>query len=120
MGSWNGVIATDTIILLSGTSGSEVFEVTAAAPAKALTRGIFSANVTSFLGAGGGFAGVVVVGAVGGATFVIAGVTGLNANGNYIMGTTASALNLMPRPAYCFVDGFSMSAAIAVGMAGEY
>jgi hypothetical protein len=119
MGSWNGVIASSTQNILSG-SGAESGPVSAEIPAKLFSSAVFGARVTGFTTGSGGHFGVVLVGAIGGATFVIAGVTAITANGNYLMGTTADATSLIPRPSTFLVQGFSGGATIAIGMAGEY
>lgn len=123
MASYNGLIST---IALDGSTTSEVLGTTAvtytqisdSVPAKYFKTGLFAVRTTGVSGA----YFVNVVCSVGGATFLAAGITAVNAVGSRIMGATGSASFGVPRPAYVqwgsagAIVGFTAS----VFFAGDY
>lgn len=133
MGSFNGVIASLT---LDGSTTSEVLGATASqtvnvsdsVPQKLFFDGYIGVHVTE--GVSGGF-GFQVLGSIGGATFVIAGQTGIASVGNYRLGITQSGATgagatlystSFPRPSKIVfepiagVAGFTVS----IGMMARY
>ena len=115
MGSYNGLIAQTTLTSFNGISYTNAVDTV---PSKLFKTAVFSARVSTQVG---GTMSINVVGAVGGATFIIAGVTGIRATGNYIMGITASATYLTPRPIYVqWAGGISTLFSARVFIAGDY
>ena len=132
MGSYNGVVASLTkggnqgvTTLLTGTSAVTVVD---SVPQKWITRGFFAVSCTE--GVSGTFS-VNVVGAVGGATFLICGRTNISGVGSFPLlnptwvGNSGSATTTnqgFPRPVLVNFDsaedvsGFTAS----VWLAGEY
>jgi hypothetical protein len=124
MPSYNGLVASltyngSTVSQTLGATASAYVNAVDALPHKYVKTGIFAVNAKD--GVSGGF-GCQIVGGVGGATFVIAGITGIAAVGSSPMGTTALALFGIPRPAYvkfepiAGVAGFTAS----VYLTGDY
>lgn len=79
MASYNGLVAGVTSITLLGGTSQHVAPVVAAVPAKFFSSGQFAINVAGISGT----IGVQVIGAVGGATFAIAGRTTISASGSF-------------------------------------
>lgn len=97
MSSYNGLISS----LIKGQSGGAVLTgLSYSVIADAVPRGNFESATFGVVTTGvSGTYAVFVVGAVGGATAVIAGATGIGANGSTILGTTGGITGV-PRPAY--------------------
>ena len=132
MPSWSGCIASQTTSLKGGTSTSEVV-INAAVPAKWFSNGVMALRCTE------GVSGSIfcdVYGAVGGATFLIGGVSTITGAGNTIIPTdgvqantasatypTTSGQQGFPRPSLVI---FGTAGAVGVGytasvyLAGEY
>jgi predicted ATP-grasp superfamily ATP-dependent carboligase len=117
MASFNGHLASLTQTLQVG--GVSYVTVSAEVPQKWFRTGLFA--IKTLDGVSGSF-GVQIVGSVGGATFVIAGVTTVNSAASRIIGTTGGATFGIPRPMYVAfqsagtVTGFTAS----VYLAGDY
>jgi len=107
MATYNGIIGTTTYngtTAAGGTLGataSVTLNVSTAVPQKWFKHGLFSLALTQ--GVSGGI-GAQVVGFVGGASFVIAGLTGATTVGSKIFGTTGGATFGFPRPAYIVIQ----------------
>jgi hypothetical protein len=121
MARWNGYLTT----LIKGESGGAVLTgvsyagvTNPAVPAKHFSDVNFGVVTT---GISGSYA-IFVVGAVGGATGVIAGMTGVAANGSVFITGSSGGITGVPKPAYVQwasaedTAGFTSS----VFMAGEY
>lgn len=123
MPSYNGRLS-DTLIKGSSTggefavlTGSSTAAIVSSAPAKYYDSALFAVTVQ---GVSGTFA-AFVIGSVGGATYVIAGVTGIAADGSTLIGTSA-AVQGVARPTHVEFqsaeDGCGFTASI--NMAAEY
>jgi hypothetical protein len=129
MGTFNGHVASH---VLDGSTDSQVSGATTAVtvnadvgvPAKAFRHAMLALRCQD--GVSGSF-GVEVIGAVGGATFIIAGRTAIAAVGNYVLGLTNNQTwgaieNICPRPSKVVfstavpISGWTAS----VYLAGEY
>ena len=131
MASYNGFLCSrtydgSTVSQTLGATASVTLTVSSAVPAKYFMNG-FIALVASN-GVSGTF-GCDVIGSVGGATFVIAGRTGITAVGSYILGTTGIAGTVgvgtvaFPRPSAVrlYTTGAAVSGfTVSLYMAGEY
>jgi hypothetical protein len=131
MSNWNGFVSSltrngSTVSQTMGATAVAYSQVADAVPGKYFSSGQFAVATTQ--GVSGAFF-VNVVGAVGGATFVIAGRTAVNAVGGFpiplilYVGSSGSVPNRgFPKPAY--VQWGSAGAVIgftaAVYLAGEY
>jgi hypothetical protein len=134
MANYNGLVAQ---IALNGSTTSQVMGSTAvtyvgvtySVPAKFFNSGQFGLQVIGISGT----IGIQIVGAVGGATYVIAGRTNINAAGGYpvplvvYVGTSGAVTNVnagIPRPAYVAFGAAGLTATIGVTanvfMAAEY
>jgi len=98
-------------------TGSSTSVIADAVPMKYFNSALFGVEAA---GISGGFA-AFVISRIGGATFVIAGRTGITANGSFLMGSS-SAIVGVPRPAYVeWQSAVNLSGVTAhVYMAGEY
>jgi len=122
MGSYNGLVAS----LIKGSSTGGEFAVldgvstsstVAAVPAKFLNRALYAVAIE-------GISGTIschVIGAIGGATYVVVGTTGITANGTTLLGSSVTSIG-SPRPKYIEIasgeDGSGFTA--SVFLAGEY
>lgn len=79
MANYNGLVAGVTSIVLLGGTSQHVAPVVASVPNKFFHSGQFAINVAGISGT----IGVQVIGAVGGATYVIAGRTSISASGGF-------------------------------------
>ena len=134
MANYNGLVAQ---IALNGSTASQVMGSTAvtyvgvtySVPAKFFSSGQFGLQVIGISGT----IGIQIVGAVGGATFVIAGRTSINAAGGFPVpmiayvgssGTIPLPSPGIPRPAYVAFQAAGLTAAIGVTasvfLAAEY
>jgi hypothetical protein len=124
MGSYNGLVAQialngSTVSQVMGSTGVTYIGVTYSVPAKFFIAGQFGLQVTGISGT----IGVQIVGAVGGATYVIAGRTNISATGGYpvplvvYVGTSGAVTNVdagIPRPAYVAFGAAGLTATIGV------
>lgn len=124
MATYNGYIASitrngSTVSQTLGATASVVITVDSAVPQKWFKHGLFS--VVSTQGVSGGF-GAQVIGFVGGASFVIAGITAVTGVGSRIFGTTGGATFGYPRPAYIIIQPVAGVAGFTstFGMGGWY
>lgn len=131
MASYNGLVAS-TIIAgnTAFAAGTSTFGVTYTVPSKFFSHGQFAAQVTGISGT----LGVQILGAVGGATFVIAGRTNVSAVGNFpiplitYVGTSGTFQNTgIPRPSLVIWQGAGLGGTTnqigltaSVFLAGEY
>ena len=124
MASYNGLVAQ---LILDGSTASEVLGATAvtyvnavsAVPHKWFNSGLFAVKAAD--GISGAYS-CIIVGAIGGATTVIAGMTGGTTLASNIIGATGSASFGFPRPAYVQVgaaDGV-LGVTLNVWLAGNY
>jgi hypothetical protein len=131
MANYNGLVASltlngSTVSQTLGTTAVSKAVIVAAVPNKYFSSGQFAVQATQ--GVSGGFA-VVIVGAVGGATYIIAGRTNITAAGGWpvppvlYVGTSGSIPHLgFPRPSYVSFEGTGTIAGFTAGvfLAGEY
>lgn len=131
MASYNGLVAT-TIVAgnTAFASGTSTFGVTYAFPAKFFSHGQFATQITGISGT----VGVQIIGAVGGATFAIAGRTNVSATGNFpipmitYVGSSGTFQNVgIPRPSAVVWQGAGLGGTTnqigitaSVFFAGEY
>lgn len=123
MANYNGLISS---ITRDGSTASQVIGTTAvvytqisdAVPGKYFNTGLFGVLTSGVSGA----YFVNVVCSVGGATFVAAGITAVNAAGSRIMGATGSASFGIPKPAYVQWGsaGAIVGVTASVYFAGDY
>ena len=122
MGSYNGFVST----LIKGSStggefavldGVSTSSIAAAVPAKFMNRALFAASI-------GGISGTIsihIIGSIGGATYVVAGATGIATNGTHLLGSSVTSIGA-PRPAFIEwasgEDGSGFTGSIF--LAGEY
>lgn len=124
MGSYNATIASktlngSTVSQTLGATASTVVQISNEVPMKWFKHGLFSVLTTQ--GVSGGF-GAQVIGFIGGASFVIAGVTAVTAVGTKLMGTSGSPSFGFPRPAYIVIQPVAGVAGFTAtfGLAGWY
>jgi hypothetical protein len=122
--SYNGIIGSTsrngtTVSQTLGSTARIILNVSDAVPMKWFKHGLFSMTLTQ--GVSGGI-GATIIGFVGGASTVIAGVSAGTAVGSKIMGTTGSASFGFPRPAYIIIEPVAGVAGFTVsfGLAGWY
>ncbi len=122
MSSFNGLISS----LIKGSAGSgenavldgvSTSSIVAGTPAKFMNRALFALELS-------GISGEIschIVGAIGGATYVIAGATAIAANGSLLLGSSVTSIGCA-RPKYVewasALDGAGFTG--SVFMAGEY
>lgn len=131
MASYNGLVATTVIAGNTAfASGTSTFTIVSSVPAKFFPFGQFATQVTGISGT----LGVQILGAVGGATFVIAGRTNVSATGNFpiplvtYVGTSGAVQNSgIPRPSLVIWQGAGLGGTTnqigltaSVFFAGEY
>lgn len=135
MASYNGLIATtalngSTVSQTMGNTGQQTAVIVRAVPAKFFSFGQFAVNVAGISGT----VGVQVIGAVGGATYAIAGRTNISASGSFpvpliaYVGTSGAVQNFgVPRPSLVVWQGAGVGGATnfigftaSVFFAGEY
>ena len=122
MAAYNGLLSSLTRGTTTGggqvLTGLSYTQIVDAMPQKWFNRAIFA--VQSKVGHSGSFA-VSVVSSINGATFVIAGRTGIGAVGSFVLGSS-SALIGVPKPAYVqwasAIDASGFTASVSV--AGDY
>ena len=122
MGSYNGFVSSlikgsstgGEDAVLDGVSASSIVETI---PAKFMNRAIYAATITGISGT----ISVNVIGSIGAATYVIAGVSGIATNGTHLIGSSTESGG-SPRPSSIEwasgEDGSGFTG--SVFMAGEY
>ena len=113
MASYNGLVASltlngSTVSQTMGNTGQQTAAIVASVPAKFFPFGQFAINVAGISGT----VGVQVIGAVGGATYAIAGRTNISASGGFpvpliaYVGTSGAPQNYgIPRPSLVVIQG---------------
>ena len=121
MPSYNGLLTSQTT---TGDTGTLTAEPVASVPAKFFSAGHFAVTCTE--GVSGSF-GVQILGAVGGATYAIAGRTAIDGVGSfpiplisYVGGSGSVALLGFPRPYAVEITGVSIAATRAVGYTASF
>ena len=127
MPSFNGHLASLTLSgttaagQVFGATGAQTVNVDPAVAHKYFSRGVGAVRVVD--GVSGGF-GLQVLGSVGGATFVIGGITAISTVGNFIIGMTGAAVvgSGFPRPTKVVFESAGAITAFtaSVYLTGEY
>ena len=113
MANYNGLVASitlngSTVSQTMGNTGQQTGAIVSTVPNKFFTDGQFAISVRGISGT----IGVQVIGAVGGATYAIAGRTNISASGGFpvplivYVGTSGTPTNFgIPRPALVVIQG---------------
>ena len=113
MANYNGLVASitlngSTVSQTMGNTGTQIAPPVAAVPAKFFSIGQFAINIAGISGQ----IGVQVIGAIGGATFAIAGRSNISASGGFpiplirYVGTSGTMETIgIPRPSMVVIQG---------------